>query len=239
MSETQILASYVVNGQLADIPAEVLHEARRALVNFLGCAARRRARRGGGRRPARVPRRSPVAPTAPVLGRDERLDPLHASLMNGISSHVYDYDDTTPKNYCHPTSPIASALFAYASVNPVRGRDFMEAFVYGFEAVVARRQLPSTRRTTTSAGTSPARPASSAPPRPSASCCGLNERQMIWAIGPGRHAGGRRARDVRLDGQVASIPAGRRRTATARRCWRRRGSRRARASSRARAASRR
>jgi 2-methylcitrate dehydratase PrpD len=62
------------------------------------------------------------------------MDPLHASLMNGISSHVYDFDDTTPKNYIHPTSPVASALFAYASANRVSGRDFMEAFILGFEA---------------------------------------------------------------------------------------------------------
>jgi len=62
------------------------------------------------------------------------MDPLHAALMNGISSHVYDFDDTTPKNYIHPTSPVASALFAYASANPVSGRDFMEAFILGFEA---------------------------------------------------------------------------------------------------------
>ena len=54
--------------------------------------------------------------------------------MNGISSHVYDYDDTTPKNYSHPTSPVASALFAYASANRVSGRDFMLAFILGFEA---------------------------------------------------------------------------------------------------------
>src|ERR1700749_2026424 len=73
-------------------------------------------------------------PTASILGRAEKLDPLHASLMNGISSHVYDFDDTTPKNYMHPTSPIASALFAYASANPVTGHDFMQAFITGFEA---------------------------------------------------------------------------------------------------------
>ena len=54
--------------------------------------------------------------------------------MNGISSHVYDYDDTTPQNYIHPSSPVASALFAYASANPVNGRDFLQAFIVGFEA---------------------------------------------------------------------------------------------------------
>ena len=35
MSETQILASYVVNGRLADVPSPVLREARRSLVNFM------------------------------------------------------------------------------------------------------------------------------------------------------------------------------------------------------------
>jgi len=74
------------------------------------------------------------APAACILGRTERADALHASLMNGISSHVYDYDDTTPKNYIHPSSPVASALFAYASVHPVSGPDFLLAFILGFEA---------------------------------------------------------------------------------------------------------
>src|SRR5688572_27341066 len=133
MSETRTLASYVVNGRWDDIPGDVQHEARRALVNYLGCAL------GGARDEAvdlalraLAPFSGP--PTASVLGRSERLDPLHASLMNGISSHVYDYDDTTPQNYIHPSSPVASALFAYASANHVCGRDFLQAFIVGFEA---------------------------------------------------------------------------------------------------------
>ena len=133
MSETKILASYVTGARLEDIPADVRHEARRAIVNYMGCAL------GGAPRSAvdiAIRTLGPFSgkPTASVLGRAERLDPLHASLMNGISSHVYDYDDTTPKNYSHPTSPVASALFAYASANPVSGRDFMHAFILGFEA---------------------------------------------------------------------------------------------------------
>src|SRR5205085_11486815 len=57
-----------------------------------------------------------------------------APLVTGISSHVYDYDDTTPGNYSHPSSPVASALFAYASANRVNGREFVHAFILGFEA---------------------------------------------------------------------------------------------------------
>jgi 2-methylcitrate dehydratase PrpD len=133
MSETRTLASWIVSNRIETVPEDVRHEARRAIVNYLGCAL------GGSRDEAvdiaiRTFRPYSGPPTASVLGRVERLDPLHASLMNGISSHVYDFDDTTPKNYMHPTSPVASALFAWASANPVTGRDFMEAFITGFEA---------------------------------------------------------------------------------------------------------
>lgn len=132
MSETRTLASYVVDASSNQTPADVRHEARRALLNYVGCAV-------GGSRHAAIEKAlaalGPYSgkPTTRVLARTEQLDPLHASLMNGISSHVLDYDDTTPQNYAHPTSPLASALFAYASANPVRGADFMHAFVLGFE----------------------------------------------------------------------------------------------------------
>ena len=181
MSETRILASYVVNGRLADIPQNVLHEARRSLVNFMGCAIG-----GAGDEAVDIAMRTfrPFSgvPTANVLGRAERLDALHASLMNGISSHVYDYDDTTPKNYSHPTCTIAAALFAYASVNPVRGRDFMEAFVYGFEASsrVANCVYPTHYdfgwHITGTAGVFGAAAAIGKLLR-------LDEPQMIWALG--------------------------------------------------------
>src|SRR6185503_6688064 len=133
MNETKTLASYIVSNRWEDIPADVRHEAKRAIINVVGCAI------GGSPHPAVTTAIRALSPfsgerTASIIGRPERLDPLHASLMNGISSHVEDYDDTTPKNYSHPTSPVASALFAYASANPVTGKQFVEAFIVGFEA---------------------------------------------------------------------------------------------------------
>jgi 2-methylcitrate dehydratase PrpD len=121
-------------------------------------------------------------PTAKILGRSERLDPLHASLMNGISSHVYDYDDTTPQNYIHPSSPVASALFAYASANPVSGRDFVQAFIVGFEAesrvgnAVFPAHYDAGWHITGTAGVFGAAVAIGR-------LLGLSLQQMIWAIG--------------------------------------------------------
>ena len=132
MSVTKELAAYLVASRPDQIPADVLHEARRALLNYVGCAV------GGSREDAVRIALNVVAPfsgerVVRVLGRSERLDALQASLVNGISSHVLDYDDTTPSNYIHPTSPAASALFAYAGTTPVTGIDLVHALVLGFE----------------------------------------------------------------------------------------------------------
>ena len=102
--------------------------------------------------------------------------------MNGISSHVYDYDDTTPKNYSHPSSPVASALFAYASANRVSGRQFIEAFVFGFEAEsrVANAVYPAHYDAGWHiTGTSGVFGAATAIGK----LLGLGEQQMVWAIG--------------------------------------------------------
>jgi 2-methylcitrate dehydratase PrpD len=181
MSETQILASYVTRGRLQDIPTDVRHEARRAIVNYMGCAV------GGSAHPAvdiAIRALSPYSgrPDASLLGRTERLDTLHASLMNGISSHVHDYDDTTPKNYSHPTSPLASALFAYASAHPIDGRRFIEAFIFGFEAEsrVANAVYPAHYDAGWHiTGTSGVFGAATAIGK----LLGLSEQEMVWAIG--------------------------------------------------------
>jgi 2-methylcitrate dehydratase PrpD len=124
---TRKLAKYLASSSFADVPEAVRHERRRGILNYFGCAI------GGSWHEAveiavrvLVPFSGP--PTSGVLGRSERVDSLQASLLNGISSHVPDYDDTTPKNYTHPSSPTASAMCAYAATVPVTGPAFLHAF---------------------------------------------------------------------------------------------------------------
>jgi 2-methylcitrate dehydratase PrpD len=181
MFETKALASYVVKNRWEDIPEDVRHEAKRALINVIGCAI------GGSPHLAVTTAIRALSPfsgerTASIVGRPERLDPLHASLMNGISSHVEDYDDTTPKNYSHTSSPVSSALLAYASANHVRGRDFVEAFILGFEAasrvgnVVYPAHYDVGWHMTGTIGVFGAAAGIG-------KLIGLNEQQMAWALG--------------------------------------------------------
>ncbi|HEX6998033.1 MAG TPA: MmgE/PrpD family protein [Gammaproteobacteria bacterium] len=181
MSATQALAAYVVDTPPEAVPRDVRDEAKRALLNYLGCAL------GGSVEPAldvAIETLAPYSgePTACVLGRDERFDPLHAALLNGIGSHVHEYDDTTPKNYIHPSVPVASALFAYASANPVSGVDFVHAFVLGFEAesrvgnAVYPAHYEAGWHITSTAGVFGAAAAVG-------KLLGLTTQQMVWAFG--------------------------------------------------------
>ena len=134
MGYTAALVDYILGSRLETIPPDIRHEGKRALVNIVGCTL------GGADHEAveiAIAALSPYAgpPTSGVIGRPERFDPLFASLLNGLSSHVHDYDDTLPKNYIHASSPVASALLAYASVNRVSGRDFLHAFIYASSSI--------------------------------------------------------------------------------------------------------
>jgi aconitate decarboxylase len=81
-----------------------------------------------------------VPSTSSVFGAngsiaDGFVDAQLAALVNGIASHVDDYDDTHLETIIYPPGPVASALFPIAEAfDPVSGEDFVTAFVAGVEA---------------------------------------------------------------------------------------------------------
>jgi 2-methylcitrate dehydratase PrpD len=58
---------------------------------------------------------------------------MNAAFVNGVSSHVFDYDDTHLKTIIHPAGPVASAILAWSEMQPVSGKDFLHALVLGVE----------------------------------------------------------------------------------------------------------
>jgi 2-methylcitrate dehydratase PrpD len=129
---TRALAEWIVGCEPAHIPAAVQDQGVRSFVNWMGCAV-------GGARHETVDRAldgltqfsGPAKAT--VLGRTERLDVLHAALLNGISSHVLDYDDTHLKTIIHPAGPVASAALAVCELKNLSGAEFLHALILGIE----------------------------------------------------------------------------------------------------------
>ena len=178
---TRTLARYVLSVRYDELPETVRKEARRTLLNWVGCTV------GGSRHEtvdvavgALAPFSGP--PQATLLGRRERFDILHASLLNGISSHVFDFDDTHLKTVIHPAGPVVSALLALAEHRPMSGREFLTSMVAGIEAecrignAVYPAHYDRGWHITGTAGVFGA-----------AAACGrsleLSEQQMVWALG--------------------------------------------------------
>jgi len=129
---TRTLARFVATHPSRGWPDAVDHEAHRTFLNWVGCAV------GACRHEAAQAALDAVAmlqpaPQSTVLGRGERVDMASAALVNGISSHTFDFDDTHLKTIIHPAGPVASAVFALAETTGASGRQVIDALVLGID----------------------------------------------------------------------------------------------------------
>jgi len=178
---TRQLAHWIVNAKWEDVPQSARYEAVRSVFNWVGCCL------GGARHETTERAISALAEfsgkaEATVLGRSERLDIMHAALMNGITSHVLDYDDTHLDTIIHPAGPVASAILALAERLGTNGKDFMHAFILGVETEcrIGLAVYPSHyERGFHITGTAGVFGGTAA----AGKLLGLNEQQMTWALG--------------------------------------------------------
>ena len=138
---TKQLAAFIAALRFEDLPAAVVHEARRGVLDWIGCAL------AASRHPTiRILldtfAATGSAPAAPVLGQAGlRIGLLDAPIANGQMGHLLDFDDTHMGGVVlHTSSPLLAALFALAEHRPVSGRDLITAYVAGFEAGVRAGQ---------------------------------------------------------------------------------------------------
>jgi 2-methylcitrate dehydratase PrpD len=178
---TRALARYLVTATYDDLPANVRKEGARTLLNWVGVAI------GGLRHQTveiAVAALSPFSgpAQASLLGRRERFDIMNAAFINGVSSHIFDFDDTHLKTIIDPAGPVVSAILALSEMQPVSGKDFLNALVLGVETecrignAVYPNHYDIGWHITGTAGVFG-----------SAAAVGkllnLNEQQMVWALG--------------------------------------------------------
>ena len=181
MEVTKTLAKFIVNHRYDDVPEKVRHEAARSFLNWVGCAV-------GASRHETVENALAALGEfsgpreATVLGRADKLDVMLAALMNGITSHTFDFDDTHLKTVIHPSGPVASAILALSEHKHWNGKDFLHAFILGVEAEcrignsVYPQHYDAGWHITGTAGVFGAAAAAGR-------LLGLSEQQMTWALG--------------------------------------------------------
>ncbi len=127
----------------ADLPAPVLHAARRALVDWYGCTLA-----GSVQAPATLLR---IAVQGDGDGRARLLPDGRASgvrsaaLINGTAAHTIEFDDIYSPGLYHPGAPIISAALAMAEHQQCSGAELLRAIVAGYEVSnrIAQAVVPS------------------------------------------------------------------------------------------------
>jgi len=139
---TKEAAAFVANLKFQDLPGEALRIAKRCVLDGLGLMF------AGSDQPCTniVKRQSMglgIVPEATSLGAEAtKLAAPLAALINGTAGHAMDWDDTqlsvTPDRIygllTHPTiPPLAAGLAVSEKIGRVSGKDFLTAFLAGFE----------------------------------------------------------------------------------------------------------
>lgn len=114
-----------------DLPLAAIHWAKVGLLDYVGVTLA-----GSSEPAARLALQALGAPGAgpsAVFGAAKRLNALDAAIVNGTASHALDFDDCNNTFGGHPSVPLLPALFALADERGASGRDFILAYVTGFE----------------------------------------------------------------------------------------------------------
>jgi 2-methylcitrate dehydratase PrpD len=124
------LGAHVAALRFDDLPAEALHWAKVGILDTVGVTL------AGSREdaPRLLAKALDLAPgPSLVLGLPRRVGVLDAAYLNGTASHALDFDDCSNTLGGHPSAPVLSALFPLADDLGASGRDFVLAYVAGFE----------------------------------------------------------------------------------------------------------
>jgi 2-methylcitrate dehydratase PrpD len=132
MNLTERLSNFVVQSRFEDFPEEVIETGKKCLLDWIGVAM------GGMKDPSvemvvDLMKEMGGKKQASVLGYGFKTTILNVALINGMMSHVLDYDDAHSESRSHPSAPLLPALLAISEYKKLKGKDLITAFVIGFE----------------------------------------------------------------------------------------------------------
>ncbi len=178
---TKELAQFAIRAPASAVPAAVLHEGKRAILNWLACSIAGSGTESVAAALALADELSGPR-MATVLGRKERLDISHAAFVNGVAADVLSFSDTHPATLMHPGGVVGCALLGLAESRKISGKDFLHALILGYD-IGCRIGLAiypwHYNRGWHITGTAGVFGAAAAAGR----LLGLNEQQMVWALG--------------------------------------------------------
>ncbi len=132
MSISREMAEFAVNLRYDDIPQEAIHEAKRFLLDSMGCALAA-VHNDDMQAMYRFIEKLGGTPEATVIGTGHKTNAPNAALMNCLLTRALDYNDIYwAQDPSHPSDIIGAAL-ATAEANGKNGREALVAIVIAYE----------------------------------------------------------------------------------------------------------
>jgi 2-methylcitrate dehydratase PrpD len=129
------LAEHVARSRYDDLPPEVVHAFKRALLDHVTCAL------AGSSMPVSRAllsyyQETDASRSATVIGAEARLSAPNAALVNGANTHGLDFDDGTTHGSAHPSGAIFPAVLAAAEQHGADARAVILAAALGYDVMV-------------------------------------------------------------------------------------------------------
>ena len=132
MRATDAAIDFIHRTHLDDIPAEVQHLGKRAILDTVGVSLAAAKDEAVAILAETLAGREGNS-AATVIGRSHRTDALSAALINGVLAHALDFDDVNDSCMGHPSAPLVPAVLALGEELGASGAQVLEAFLIGFE----------------------------------------------------------------------------------------------------------
>ena len=129
------LAAHVAGACYENLPPEVVHAFKRALLDHVTCAL------AGSSMPVSRAllsyyQETDAGRSATVIGAEARLSAPNAALVNGANTHGLDFDDGTTHGSAHPSGAVFPAVLAAAEQHGADTKDVILAATLGYDVMV-------------------------------------------------------------------------------------------------------
>src|ERR1700730_17508415 len=138
---TDYVGRFVATMTYEQIPEQVIELGKKSILDGLGLALAGSRAESGPISRKYIEQIGVANGKATIIGSAQKTSPRFAALVNGISIHADDFDDTQlaaarDRVYgllMHPTVPVLPAIFALAEQGSMTGKEWMLAYHVGAE----------------------------------------------------------------------------------------------------------
>lgn len=129
---TRRIADFASDPSLENLPNDVVHEVRRAMLDSLGVSVAGTRHQASQKVIELVGRMSSGGPCH-LIGSPNAVDPVNAALANGVTAHVLDWDDTILPSRAHLGAVLLPPLIAAGEIEGWTIGQIIPAYAIGFE----------------------------------------------------------------------------------------------------------